>query len=59
MSTTELKELCISAYEKQMIALAKVEGDKGKLMATLRTEMKEVFALDRIELDLYLVDICY
>jgi hypothetical protein len=45
MSTTELKELCISAYEKQMIALAKVEGDKGTLMATLKLEMKEVFGL--------------
>ena len=45
MSTLELKELCISAYEKQMIALAKVEGDKGKLMATLKTEMKEVFGI--------------
>lgn len=42
MDTTELKGLCILAYEKQIAALAAAEGDKGKLMSELKLEIKEV-----------------
>lgn len=44
MDTTELKGLCILAYEKQIAALAAAEGDKGKLMSELKLEIKEVGA---------------
>jgi hypothetical protein len=41
MPTTELKELCVLAYERQLLALDK-QGEKGKLVSTLKAEMKEV-----------------
>ena len=41
MPTTELKELCVLAYERQLVALAN-QGEGGKLVSTLKAEMKEV-----------------
>ena len=44
--TAELKQLCILAYERQMKALIEAEGDEAKLLQELKTELKEVKAVN-------------
>jgi hypothetical protein len=46
MPTAELKELCILAYDRQMKALVETEGDEAKLLQELKTELKEVKAVN-------------
>ena len=42
MDLQELKNLCISAYEKQMTSLIAAEGEETKLLGILKGELKEV-----------------
>ena len=42
MDIQELKNLCITAYEKQMLALVHAEGEDIKLLGALKGELKEV-----------------
>ena len=42
MDIQELKNLCISAYEKQMTSLMAAEGEETKLLGILKGELKEV-----------------
>jgi hypothetical protein len=42
MSTTELKALCVTAYEKQMEALTEAEAENTTLMAQLKHQLKNV-----------------
>ena len=42
MPSSDLKELCIKAYENQMKALIESEGEDVRLLQILKTELKEV-----------------
>ena len=46
MPATQLKELCVLAYERQMKDLEKTEGADVKLLKELKSELKEVKAVD-------------
>ena len=44
MPSSDLKELCIKAYENQMKALIESEGEDVRLLQILKTELKEVYS---------------
>lgn len=49
--TSELKQLCLDAYDKQLDALREREGEDCKLYSALRLERREIKAIDADKAD--------
>jgi hypothetical protein len=49
--SSELKELCIKAYENQIQQLIEAEGEDVKLVRVLKRELKELMNIDAKKAD--------